>query len=290
MNHAAATPGVTDIVITDATGSLDPTGAATVGAIVSNSTHVTGVLGDKCTNIGNCMAYCSVCLRTLSLKVPQFGTENWMLKVTDTDSGDEMLVPGYLRVTNWGKRKETDTFTRGENYFSEANSLRRFSVSLPAGNYTAEFIDENGVQSWPTFVEEAWQKEPDCSGFASFEDVTILEPPVAVGYCDELIKNGGGTGASDFSTTAPWVHTLYDWNNERDIVLVPSGGIDGSNALATFNRNSKYSGLGQDIDSRCLTQESGQYYVFSASLKITTAGWQPQPPTTSVDTGESIGR
>ena len=81
--QAAISPGTTDIVITDVDGSLDPTGNATVGALVSDSPHVTDIMGDACSSIGNCMSYCSdVCLRTFSLKVSQFGTENWRLKVS----------------------------------------------------------------------------------------------------------------------------------------------------------------------------------------------------------------
>ena len=98
-----------------------------------------------------------------------------------------MMVPGTLRTVN-------------ANWFSDPQSLRRFSVSLPAGSYTAEFLDENEVLSWPTFVEDHWNKEPDCAGFASFDDVTILKP--ADFDCDELVRNGGLD--SDFNTTEPY--------------------------------------------------------------------------------------
>merc|ERR1711957_528435 len=68
-----------DIAITDVDETLDPAGNASFGALVSDSPHVTDIFGDACTSIGNCMSYCSdVCLRTFSLKVSQFGTENCM--------------------------------------------------------------------------------------------------------------------------------------------------------------------------------------------------------------------
>ena len=75
--------GLTDVLITDVDGSLDPAGNAAFGALVSNTAHMTDILGESCTTIGSCLAYCSdVCLRTLSLKVSQFGTENWKLRAS----------------------------------------------------------------------------------------------------------------------------------------------------------------------------------------------------------------
>lgn len=76
--------GVSDIVINDLDGGLDLSGASARGALVSNFPHVTDIFGsDACSSIGNCMAYCpGLCLRTFTLRVEQFGTENWKLKVS----------------------------------------------------------------------------------------------------------------------------------------------------------------------------------------------------------------
>ena len=181
-----------------------------------------------------------------------------------------MLIPGTL-------------YTINEHYFSDPYAGRRFSVSLPAGAFTAEFLDEDGALAWPTFVEEYWQKEPDCSGFATYGNVTILKPPAD---CTELIRNGG-RDAANFDTTEPWIHTLFGWNTQRDITVGTGLGINGSDALVTFERY-HYMGLGQDIDSRCLEDMKGEYYDFSAWMRVTQKGTQPQLAATNIDANEEV--
>lgn len=80
----AATAGVKDLVITDMDGSFDPFKNGTSGSLVHDYDHVTGILGfGACTSIGKCLAFCpNACLRTFTLKVEQFGTENWKLRVS----------------------------------------------------------------------------------------------------------------------------------------------------------------------------------------------------------------
>lgn len=63
-------------------------------------------------------------------------------------------------------------------------------------------------------------------------------------------------------------------------------GIDGGDALVTYGRASRYSGLGQDIDTRCLEKHDGEYYEFNAWVKMTASGTQPQPPATNIDTNK----
>jgi len=262
---AVAKSGATDIVITDVDGSLDPNGAASVGALVSSSSHVTDIFGDLCVDLGKCMAYCpGVCLRGLYLKVEQFGTENWMLKIKNSVNGNEMLIPPTVLVQS--------TAARSKHYFSDPSAGRRFSVSLPAGIFTAEFLDENGDPAWPTYVEEVWQKEPDCSGFATLGDITILKPNVD---CNELIRNGGQDAVL---TTDPWLHTMYDYWRDSDLAIGTGLGIDGSDAIVTYMRTDHWDGLGQDIDSRCLDQMKGEYYEFSAWMRVTEQGAQPKSP------------
>ena len=80
----AATAGVKDLVITDMDGSFDPSKNGTSGSLVHDYDHVTGILGvGACSSIGKCLAFCPhACLRTFTLKVEQFGTENWKLRVS----------------------------------------------------------------------------------------------------------------------------------------------------------------------------------------------------------------
>ena len=165
-----------------------------------------------------------------------------------------MEVPGTLRWIN-------------DNWVNDAYANRRFSASLPAGSYTVEFIDEFDNRVWPTYAEENWQKEPDCPGSASPGDVTLLEP--SVGSCDDLVR---GQGEASLSTSDPWIHTQ---GHSRTIVLAPGQGVDGTDAIATVNRGRYWTGLGQDVDSRCMNQDGGQYYEFSAKIKVTDHGGNP---------------
>jgi hypothetical protein len=82
--QVAASYGVKDIVITDMGGSFDPSKNGTSGSLVHDYEHVKGILGvGACSSIGKCLAFCpNACLRTFSLKVEQFGTDNWKLRVS----------------------------------------------------------------------------------------------------------------------------------------------------------------------------------------------------------------
>ena len=83
--RVASDVGVTDLVFTDLDGSFKPAGSdATGGSLVSDYSHVTDIFENgTCSSVGNCLAYCpGLCLRTLSYKVEQFGTENWTLRVS----------------------------------------------------------------------------------------------------------------------------------------------------------------------------------------------------------------
>lgn len=176
-----------------------------------------------------------------------------------------MDVPGTIRWIN-------------EKWFSDAYAGRRFSVSLPSGSYEAEFLDENGQRAWPEYVEEYWAKEPDCaSGFASLGDVTLLKPDVEP-QCTELVLEGGpGTHTS----TEPWIHTM---GSSYDIKVGTGVGVEGTDAILTENRQHHWTGLGQDIDSRCLEKAQGDHYEFTAWVKITAKGVQPQPVVQDIDT------
>ena len=160
-----------------------------------------------------------------------------------------------------------------EAYFSDPSAGRKFSASLPAGTYTAEFINENGDQVWPQYVEETWQKPPDCAGFAQVDSVTVLKPPISEEQCVELVRNGGIHG----NTTFPWISTL---GQPRNIAIRKGMGIDGTDAIGTMNREYPWTGLGQDIDSRCLELMRGKFYEFSAYMIITVKN----NPTTTIQT------
>ena len=155
-------------------------------------------------------------------------------------------------------------YTIDNAYFKDSYAGRRFSASLPAGQYTAEFINQDGAHVWPQYVEETWNKPPDCTGFATIDSITLLKPAINEQQCADLIRTGGIGG--DISTTLPWISTM---GSPRDLVVRTGLGVDGTNAIGTVNREMHWTGLGQDIDSRCLDLMKGQFYEFSAYMKVT---------------------
>ena len=127
----------------------------------------------------------------------------------------------------------------GDNsFFSDAYRTRKFSVSLPSGSYTAEFINDQGTRVWPTFVEEVWEKAPDCANSAAPLDITLLKPQIDVTMeCDEFIRKGGQNAVRQ--TSEPWIHTGPG-------VQVGSGlGRNNSDAVVTVNRGVSWTGLGE---------------------------------------------
>jgi len=82
--EVAAAYGIKDIVITDLDGSFDPSRNGTSGSIVQDYDHMKGILGvGACSSMGKCLAFCpNACLRKFVMKVEQFGTENWKLRVS----------------------------------------------------------------------------------------------------------------------------------------------------------------------------------------------------------------
>jgi hypothetical protein len=175
-----------------------------------------------------------------------------------------MDIPGTIQTIN-------------KSFFSDANAGRTFSASLPSGTYTAEFINQDGALAWPQYVEEKWNKPPDCSGYATVDSVTLIKPAIAEQQCVELVRNGGKD--DNILTTEPWIHTMYNTND----VIVRSGlGVDGSNAIGTVSRQGHWTGLGQNIDSRCLDLMKGKYYEFSALIKVTALN-DPSTPIQTIN-------
>ena len=219
---ASSLYGVDDIVITDQDGyllaSLDGSSEATAGVFVSNNDFMKF---DDCIEYpDNCLAFCPErCLRTVTYSVEQYWTEYLRLKVTG-ESYAMFHVQASLSFLlllkldlcffaildeNGHVRYIPGNIEPGNPYeFSRAFRPRKFSASLPRGTYTAEFVDEEGNQVWPTFVEELWEATPDCPNSAGPLDVTLVKPPIDTSSCDELIRNGGQDEILEYE---PWVHT-----------------------------------------------------------------------------------
>ena len=251
--------GYPDIVITDIDGSLDPDQDASSGALISDQPYMKDLLGDSCKSTGGCMAYCTgVCLGMFTYFTERFGTENYKLRVTDTATGLSVDIPGNAR--DYGERWNTYAY----------DGQRTFSASLPAGDYTAEFVDELGNSVWPTYVEEVWAKPADCDGGVTMDDVTLIQPSIdAATECAEMIRNGD---AADRSDVTPWMHTK--WYGDVVNVLKPGEGMNGGNAIY-MDRVHHWTGMAQNLNSMCTDAGEGDFYEFSAYLKMTDADGNP---------------
>ena len=62
---------------------------------------------------------------------------------------------------------------------------------------------------------------------------------------------------------------MYRGGEPRDVIVGTGVGSEGSDGICTYDRNSHYTGLGQNLDSRCMELMQGEYYEFSAMMKIT---------------------
>jgi hypothetical protein len=252
--------GYPDIVINDIDGSLDPDKIASSGALVSDHEYMTGLFGDSCKSTTKCMAYCTgVCLGMFTFFTERFGTENYKLRVTDTASESFVDIPGHARTYN--ERFATYAY----------DGQRSFSASLPKGEYTAEFVDEFGNSVWPTYAEEQWAQPADCDGGVTIGDVTLIKPTIdATTECAEMIRNGESANRTDVT---PWIHTK--WYSEVVNVLKEGAGKDGGNAIEMFQRTYHWTGMGQNLNSLCTDAEEGEFYEFSAWMKMTDTNGNP---------------
>jgi len=254
----ASSYGYPDIVITDLDGSLDPDKSAASGALVSDYPYMTGLF--NCKSIGNCMAYCpGVCLGMFTFFTERFGTENYKLRVTDTSTGLSVDIPGYART--YDERWNTYAY----------DGQRTFSASLPAGNYTAKFVDASGNLAWPTYAEEVWARPADCAGGVTKGMVTLIKPAIETATkCAELLRNGASENRTN---TLPWLHTKGDGGTF--VNLKPGAGRNGGNALATFQRTQHWTGPAQNLNSLCTDAVEGEFYEFNAWMKMTDLAGNP---------------
>jgi len=251
--------GVDDIVMHDLDGSLVASVAGTspdnetTGVFVSNTDSM--MFSGCIEYASNCLSYCpDICLRTVTYAVEQFGTAGFNLLITN-ENGDSLSIPGKIQTGDY-------------TFFSHAYRPRKFSASLPSGSYTAQFIDEEGNQVWPTYVEELWEAAPDCAMSASPLDIILSKPQIDLSsQCDELIRNGGQN--KTLTTSEPWVHT------DPGVQVGNKLGINLTDSIITVNRGGSSTGIGQNIDSRCVEMMKGRYVEFSAWIRMLNKDGSP---------------
>jgi len=198
------------------------------------------------TNRASCYSYCNTCFRSVRYEVNPSETENYKLKVCKRHDAERcVLIPGYQR--------SEDMFLSSE--------YRVFIAHLPTGEYSAVFQNGRGAEAWPSFADVRYE---DMLCPTAFPDgaVKLNVPPIQPDSkeCNELIKNG----SLEQSNTEPkfWLHRF------GGLQLVPSAGVDGSNALVGVDR-AEYTMLVQYIDTRCMDHERGHFYEIIAEIKLT---------------------
>ncbi len=240
---------VKDVVIHDIDGSFNPFNTSQPGMFVSDVPWLKAFSNQSCVNYPEDISYCAAsCYRTVSFLVDQSTSTDFALKITrETDEAD-VLVPFTYKYDN-----DVHLSHYYENH-------RLFSISLPEGNYQAEFVSDL-QQIWPRFVLPHWEGVPQCEGYVLASNLTLLEPPA---ICDELIVNGDMEQG-----TYSWLHRNSDSRTQYGaLVAVEGEGIDSSVALRHYNRSNSYAGIGQNLDTRCLHQNSNEFYEIELYFRL----------------------
>jgi len=254
-----------DLIIQD-DGSLNPAGNNVPGVIVSNSTAMTA-FSDHCVDmVGSCALYCDgdlACYRGLNIatwNTPDY--QDLFLEVTDSN-GTVFDISGYFDE----KLKDvvhtidgTPTLVEISDVYENTSYQRRryYSPILPYGEYTMRF-KMKGLSYWPQFVEAIWEDRPDCSQHIDDTNIELIIPEPTESDCLNIIRNPGGeTGSYDF-----WAHS----GGAMEAVDAVGGNLfSGSYAIASVNRTGAWHGIGQFMDTRCLT--IGRQYEVIVNIRL----------------------
>lgn len=241
---SATEKGLKGVKIAD-NGSLNPTGSMYDGFVVSDD-----VAGEFaiCEPIPEaCAQYCAddteadtTCYRPVTLSVPS--DVSYELEIGNDISSQKITA--------------TTTANAEPTWWKNRNS---FSVSLPAGSYTASFTNsETLAREWPGFVEVVLGDAPaDCAAVLEEGDITVESPTEA--SCTDLVSNG------DFETGTIGANGWYDTGcGSKNVTGFATG-----TALSTNGRDNQYQGLAQHLDTRCM--QAGSIYKIAAKVKITAA-------------------
>eukprot|EP00977_Amphora_coffeiformis_P021131 scaffold8852_cov159-Amphora_coffeaeformis.AAC.1 len=184
--------------------------------------------------------YCrNTCLRTVIFAVDPTNAEGVVLEIVDTtDSSSRSFSYTGAFATEF-----LDNGSRDDVANADWNKYVSFAAALPAaGSYRARF--KRGTETvWPTFVETVWGPALCEEGVAP-DSVRLVQPDVPTSTCDELIRNGN----MEDGTISPWLHAIGG-----GLSIEAREGRGKSMALADLDQSFAGSGMGQYVDTRCLT-------------------------------------
>jgi hypothetical protein len=257
MNAAKARTKVSDIIITDIDGLSNPANLSSeraTGSFVSDLPYLTKFL-QNCSSYSEGIAYCpNACLRTVSIYTDPYDSKNLELIVTQNLDNVEVNRSGIFQYEDDIQR------------LSYHGNQRRFVSSLPNGTFTLKFV-QDGELKWPRFAIESWEQNPSCDTCVSPMNVTILEPSVIEGECENLILNGNMDQGVKY-----WNHDLR--GSDRGVLIdLPTLGSNGSSAIAITNRTD-WSKIGQYLDTRCFRSNPESIYEVRVSFRLEKDGVQ----------------
>jgi hypothetical protein len=161
----------------------------------------------------------------------------------------------------------------GHNY-SEWNDVasqifalysKHYYAALPAGKYEAVFLDANGKEAWPTFVEKTYH-HASCQGGVEDGMIWLQKPPPAQNECSMLLRNGNAE--ADATNHLDWVAGTGGIQVVQDAGMGSTGQFFSSQAFCDTSSDvadSTYF-IGQYIDTRCLIQD--RVYTVEAWIRI----------------------
>lgn len=257
--------GVTDVYLVDKDNNLN--GATATSRIVEGTSTVIGdgssilsfVDQGNCQSFPqNCYTYCqNTCVRTVTYKVDPTIDPSVRLRVCRS-GGQANCVE--VSSTYYFEDHDEDSDQESLMKNSDADKPRFFSVHLPKGSYEAQFVDREGLVTWPTYVEEVYE---DALCPEALEDgaVNLVAPTPEFFECTNLIRNGA-------AEVSPNNHTF--WLHRRGGVYLAAGeGVDGSNAFGQLDSdNARTDSIVQYLDTRCFDLMKGRQYEIVAFVKL----------------------
>ncbi len=257
--NSANRNGVPDIIISDPDGSSNPgirNAMSVAGSFVSNKLYLTELARGDCTLYYESIAYCEdACYRTVQLMVSQLDSIFYDLEVV-RDDGTVTYPPSFYQYDDDYNRSLYEDYSR------------KFPVYMTHGNYQVRFLLD-GEPVWPRYVYELWEGVPDCVGHVSTSNITIFEPELQDGECDDLIQNGD-------MEQGVWGYMHREPNSGNDnhayLKSLPGAGVDGSNAVGIFDRGNRHWGVGQNLDPRCFRANSGGLYEVKLYYRLEKDG------------------
>jgi hypothetical protein len=277
--------GIADVFTTDIDGSLRPKEWGDTLATKQLSSEVSTLIGresrsldfiDKnlCIDIpSHCYMYCeSLCYQSVRFDVDA-GTRSlqYQLEVCS------LANPSLCIKIDGGRREAPDN---DEHWSTRA---LMYVSHLPVGEYTAAFVDGNGIKVWPSYVYEKYETSNCLHGLG--EGYIALEvPSVSLADCKELIRNGMvQSDATSSDPIWPWLHRT------GRIELAKGQGIGGSDALKANLNGRKSPRIVQYIDNRCMPLLKDLTIEFKASIKLVDSGGRPVVCNPAIENCPSIG-